>query len=49
MEWAEILKAGAEIGGLLFLAYGTGKGAKGAAGWLKRRRAARDAKLRKGG
>jgi hypothetical protein len=45
MDWADLLKTGAEIGGLLFLVYGAGQGAKGAARWLRQRRALRHARL----
>jgi hypothetical protein len=45
-EWTDALRVASEVGGLLFLVYGAGTGAKGAAVWLKKRRIARDKRLK---
>jgi hypothetical protein len=45
MDWTKLLEGAAEIGGLLFVVYASGQGAKGAARWLKKRREARHRRL----
>lgn len=47
MDWIDLGRDALSIVGLLAAVYGSGKGAKGAAAWLKRRRAERDARRKR--
>jgi hypothetical protein len=48
MSAVDALELAGQVGGLLFAAYASGRGAKGAAAWLRRRRAGRDERMRRG-